>query len=269
MESGIARVVYDDPIEKEMIDVVNLKPGESVDFLFYRVYFYDLMKHTFPQSDPKYPEKNFLSGISELCRWSIDEQYFNKSLKNAEYAIVAICSDDNYSGIKTLILARRDFQDPNGVYLDLMCNADLAAETDKAEKGYINLRIRTAQLLMLTMFNYSREYLKATHAYNAAATTDLVSFYGRNGWVPRTRDCSKDDELAREFATLDYGDIDEFVKKMESQRRIKKDTSGSYPMKLCNYNFNNMFSELLIHTHDILKYLDQFDIDLNDFCNFA
>ena len=115
------------------------------------------------------------------------------------------------------------------------------------------LNFRTAQLLQLTLFNYSNKVLNITHAYNAASGVDAAMLHARNGMTLRTVNCGQPDQLAERFNLLS---TDKKRQLIESGT-LKTDSSGSYPMKLCNYNFNVLFADLLDHTLKSLIRVEQ------------
>jgi hypothetical protein len=280
-----AQVVYGNPIEKEMIDVVNLNPGESTKFLFYRVYFIDLKASPFLTQDPEHPKNKFLTSIDEPCRWDIKQGYFQKVLRDSEYAIVCICNDGSkWSGIKSFVLAKRDPLDPKGIYIHLTCNNKLTKDIEDFRQSplpasakrwrktiSVPIKIRTGMLLTLAMFNYAKHHLGIHHAYNAAASINLVKVYKNDGYSLRTTNCDEDDDISLQFNELPSDQLLEYTESQVKSGRYKKDLSDSYPMKLCKYNFNSMFKVLFDNTIQIYDNLLSIGVDLHnaDMCKFA
>ena len=282
-----AKVVYGHPIEKEMIDVVNLKPGESTKFLFYRVYFIDLKTSPFLTQDPEHPKNKFITEIEQPCRWSIKPAYFQEVLSDSEYAIVCICNDGtNWSGIMSFLLAKRDPLDPKGIYIHLTCNNALTKEMSIEDFGQrplpadakkygkaivLPIKIRTGLLLKIAMFNYAKHHLGIVHAYNAASNIELVKVYKKDGYSLRTTNCDEDDDISLQFNELASDKLVDYVESQVKSGRYKTDLSGSYPMKLCKYNFNSMFKALLTNTIKIYDNLSSIGVDLHnpDMCEFA
>ena len=282
-----AKVVYGHPIEKEMIDVVNLKPGESTKFLFYRVYFIDLKASPFLTQDPEHPKNRFITTIEEPCRWAIKQDYFQEVLRDSEYAIVCICNDgSDWSGMKSFVLAKRDPHDPKGIYIHLTCNNELTkcmsiedfgqrplpADARRLGKTIcVPIKIRTGILLKIAMFNYAKHHLGIDHAYNAASSINLVKVYKNDGYSLRTTNCDEDDDISLQFNELASDQLLEYTESQVKAGRYKKDLSDSYPMKLCKYNFNSMFKVLLSNTIKIYDNLLSIGVDLHnaDMCQFA
>ncbi len=136
----------------------------------------------------------------------------------------------------------------------------------------IKFSLRTAQLLKLTLFNYAKKALHKEHVYNAAAGTTAAITHATNGMTLRTAKCGQPDQPAEKFterfASLSKEQqkmlLDEiFSKKTFDPYKfnIQLDSSGSLPMKLCNYNFDVMYAELLQYT--IKKMLELFEKGVN------
>ena len=102
--------------------------------------------------------------------------------------------------------------------------------------------------MKIAMFNFANEHLGFKHVYNAAATLDLVGFHAKSsGMTLRGKDCDDEDEeddISRTFNALTnvkkkLNYTNSLVKTPNSTYKI--DSTGSYQMKLCNYNIKNMF----------------------------
>ena len=304
MAQAQAKPVLGIPIEKDMIKVVNLAPGESAPFLFYTVHFIDLKN---PIGFDKEQIKKFVKSSVLICKRvssGLSLSYLEKSVERSSYLLVAINKESGTVG--SILLAKRDRDDPTGIYVDSVCNTpyayvkrenplftenravltseinrltddELLVEFNKTrapaqqiqkiqpkdrarnistlvirrlkelnieQEIHIKLNFRTAQLLQLTLFHYCNKKLNIQHAYNSASGVDAAMLHSRNGMTLRTVNCGQHDQLAERFNLLP---TDKKRQLIESGT-LKTDSSGSYPMKLCNYNFNVLLVDLLDHT---------------------
>ena len=325
----MAQAVLGIPIEHDMINVVNLKPGESAPFLFYTIHFVDLQN---PIGFDEEQIKKIIKETRPICnRGSLGNlplSYMEKSLARSRYMLVAInngpISIKFGMSLGSIVLAVPDHDDPEGIYVHASCNTtsanlrgtnplfqqmhdkvtlevdDLKDEeiileyynkripglkainmpiTPVDRKGYkemlvsgrlnalkinkviwFNVSLRTAQLLKLTLFNYCNTYLNIKHAYNSAAVVDAAMLHARNGMTLKTAKCNQPDQLAERFNSLS---TDKKRQLIESGT-LKKDSSGSYPMKLCNYNFNVLLANLLTHTINAIQKLEQEGFTMDD-----
>jgi hypothetical protein len=309
------------PIEKDMINVVNLAPGESAPFLFYTIHFIDLKN---PIGFDKDKIKQIIKDSTSICRRGsagLPLSYLEKAVEKSRYLLVAINNNESLT-VGSILLAVPDSNDPAGIYVDASCNTDnghvkrknplfaqqkdlLALEinslTDKEilvefnkpkqpsqqiqsiqpnrlnyyksllvdrrlkalnieEHTRIKLNLRTAQLLKLTLFNYCNRVLNIKHAYNAAAGVDAAMLHARNGMTLRTEKCNQPDQLAERFNLLST----DKKKQLIESGTLKTDSSGSYPMKLCNYNFNVLFADLLHHTLKAIENVEQEGFSMDD-----
>ena len=312
----MAQAVLGIPIEQDMINVVNLKPGESAPFLFYTIHFVDLKN---PIGFDEDRIKKIIKDSYKICkrRGSLPLSYLEKSVARSRYMLVAI-NNNGLSNTGSVLMAVRDRDDPEGIYVHASCNTEFAyvkrkkhplykqmhdkvtLEVDdltdqeiilelnpkcklipippqyrpiyksmlvsgrltalNIEKKDIKISLRTAQLLKLTLFNYCNTYLNIKHAYNSAAEVDAAMIHARNGMTLKTVKCNQPDQLAERFNSLS---TDEKRQLMESGT-LSKDSSGSYPMKLCNYNFNVLLANLLTHTINAIQKLEQEGFTMDD-----
>ena len=325
----MAKAVLGIPIEKDMIKVVNLKPGESAPFLFYTIHFVDLQN---PIGFDEEQIKKIIKETQPICNrgslGNIPLSYMEKSLARSRYMLFAInngpISIKFGMSLGSIVLAVPDRDDPEGIYVHASCNTTSAnvrstnpifqqmhdkvtLEVDdlkdeeiileynntlspgskeinmpippqyrpiyksrlvgrrltalNIEKGkQINLSLRTAQLLKLTLFNYCNTYLNIKHAYNSAAVVDAAMLHARNGMTLKTVKCNQPDQLAERFNSLP---TDKKRQLIESGT-LRKDSSGSYPMKLCNYNFNVMLADLLDHTIKAIQKVEEKGFTMDD-----
>jgi hypothetical protein len=324
-----ATVVFGIPIEEEMINVVNLEPGKSAQFLFYTVHFVDLHDpKTFPQEPENLLElvANSFSSICNKGTSGLTGSFLRKAIDKSRYIIVAIGASGN---IGSFLLARPDTQDPKGIYVEASCNATNALyrenplvveKTEQYQKEvsqltpeqileeynshpdnkrtvtlpmfkqnanlYIkslisrriksqrieplkaNVSIRTAQLLKIALFNYVKRELKMKHAYNAASSPEVAKFHSRNGMVLRTTNCQMPDQIAETFGRLPLDERVPYMKGLVQKGEFKLDSTDSYPMKLCDYNFNALFHELLEHTMASLARLEKVGFMTADLLNY-
>lgn len=247
-------IIHSD-LESEMLNVVNLKPGENTKFLFYTVYCSDLKIS--PPIDIKY--------FTEICRWSIDDDYLNDALKKAEYIMYATCtsSSQNITGIKAFALMNSDTTDSDAMYLSLLCNAEIYSDE---HDRYVHLRL--GQLMFLGLLNYSRIYLGKKHVYNHAGDINLVSLYGRNHWKLGDKLCDQLDEVSINFPKpSDYQKMEAYTLDFISKGKIIQTNHGT-KMKLCNFNFNILFAELMEHTYTVINSFPHGTIN-NTLCHFA
>lgn len=267
-----AKVVFGHPVEREMINVCNLLPGQRTKFLFMTVYFVDLHKQSFPETDEDNPTYKYLkNAFKDACGMrpgaaGVNKKYIEKSVARGDYAMLAMCGDpvNKESGGKAFLIATLDKQDPKGIYVDLVCNSQLNVDTTSVKKGFIQIKIRTGQLLQLAMLHYANKHLNITHAYNAAADLDLVRFYSRNGWSLRTANCDENDEVSREFNEVVPDKKIQYAEKQEKAGRFTRDREKSWPMKLCSYKFNTLFAELLAHTLEQYSIAMEYGLDLRN-----
>jgi hypothetical protein len=113
-----------------------------------------------------------------------------------------------------------------------------------------NVNVRTAQLLKLLMFKYANK-IGLKHAYNAAASSNIANFHARNGMVLRSANCDQSDSVADQFASA-TGDRVQYMEKLVKEGKFTLDKTGSYPMKLCNFDVSVMLAELQHHTLNVL-----------------
>jgi hypothetical protein len=263
---AMAQVYYGHPLEKEMVSVVNLQPGENTKFLHLRIYFIHLEKHgneRYPSKDPLHPELPFIDDNDESCHWTIGSAYFEEAKAKADYAIVAICNTEKYSGIKSFILGHRDKSDPSGMHISLVCNSSVVDIDSEPVK------LRIGQLLQLTLLNYAFTKFGMTYAYNNACSSTVAVQYGRNGWLPSSTNCGTPDVVADKFPTK-YSLMKSYIDKKIEEKQIVP-TNVGIRMKLCKRTFNDSFRELLHHTIDVMNELLERhpDLDINTLCDFA
>jgi hypothetical protein len=316
-----AKSVLGIPIEKDMIKVVNLAPGESAQFLFYTIHFVDLQN---PIGFDKDKIKQIIKDSTSICRRGsagLPLSYLEKAVEKSRYLLVAINNNENLT-VGSILLAVPDSDDPAGIYVDASCNTEnayvtrenplfkqqkdlLALEINSLtddellvefnstrtpaqkiqsilskdrprhksllvnrrlkalnieEHTRIKLNLRTAQLLKLTLFNYCNRVLNIKHAYNAAAGVDAAMLHARNGMTLRAEKCNQPDQLAERFNLLST----DKKKQLIESGTLKTDESGSYPMKLCNYNFNVLFADLLHHTLKAIEKVEQEGFSMDD-----
>ena len=315
-----AKPVLGIPIEKDMIKVVNLAPGQSAPFLFYTIHFIDLKN---PIGFDKDSIKKIVKGSATICRrvsGGLSLSYLEKSVERSSYLLVAINTKSGTVG--SILLAERDRDDPTGIYVDAVCNTphaqvtrenplfvqqkdlltleinsltdkEILVEFNKPKQpsqqiqsiqpnrlNYyksllvdrrlkelniepdtrIKLNLRTAQLLQLTLFNYCNRVLNIKHAYNAAAGVDAAMLHARNGMTLRSEKCNQPDQLAERFNLLST----DKKKQLIESGTLKTDSSGSYPMKLCNYNFNVLLADLLDHTIKAIIKVEENGFSMDD-----
>ena len=234
---GGANNLTNEEVKEQMINVLKLKPGESTKFLWTTVYFASEKPLVKFRPFPEYKQD-----FNEACQNNIGFYYLFHILRTAQFGMFAVCNDGRN---QAMVFADVDKHDANGLYIHLSCN--------KTKNSY---GIRVAHLLKLAMLNYAKEQLGLKHAYNAAANLELVAFHAKSsGMTLRDKDCDADgdgdDDISRTFNSISNTQrkmnfTNSLVKNPNS--KYKMDTSASYPMKLCNYNMEKMFEELLEHT---------------------
>jgi hypothetical protein len=326
---ALAKTVIGIPIEQEMLDVVNLTPGQSAPFLFYTVHFIDL------QNPVGFEDKieSLLKDTTVICTrgsaGGLPASYIAKAQAKSRYLVVAIGkdpNDDEATPVGAFVLARPDHDDPAGIYVEAMCNiqsttltrehplfneskAKLTAEVNNLSKQELvdeynlnsppgkqitvqklammektyrsvvakrrldaldlkpteaKVSIRTAQLLQLALFNYANRVLNMKHAYNAASGIDAAKTHARNGMTLRSANCGQVDQLAEQFSAVPLEEKAEYMQNLVKEGKFKLDASDSYPMKLCNYNFNKLFANLLDHTLVTLTKLENAGFNTED-----
>lgn len=109
------------------------------------------------------------------------------------------------------------------------------------------LNVRTAQLLKIALFKYANK-IGIKHAYNSAASVSVAQFHARNGMLLRSANCDEPDEVAEEFSRVPYEDKPKYIEDAVKSGKFKADKTGSYPMKLCKYNIDVLFTEVVHHT---------------------
>ena len=248
-----------DKLEQQMVKVVNLKPGENTELLHLQVYLVDLKKDGPFTANPMKPGLKWINSPNQPCRWTIGDSYYDKALKDADFGVFAICDDGNYSGYMSFAIGK--ILDAQSCYIHLICNA---------EQGYpINLKVPFGEIMLLSLLNHFYS-LGVKHAFNHASNIDLVPHYARNKWsiMSEGSNCDDKDDIAEQFNVLPFSDTKAFVEDLESKGTVKRVKSG-YPMKLCNYNFNEMFGRLLSLSQKKYKEAVDKGIDLSKVCDFA
>jgi hypothetical protein len=102
------------------------------------------------------------------------------------------------------------------------------------------------------------------HAYNSASGVDAAKTHARNGMTLRSANCGQPDQLAELFSKIPLNDKGQYMERMVKEGKFKLDDSGAYPMKLCNYTFNVLFSDLLDHTIGSLMKLEEAGFNTED-----
>jgi hypothetical protein len=151
------------------------------------------------------------------------------------------------------------------MYLGLVCNAEIIVDDPMAPKGNRFIKLRLGQLMFLGIANYCKGIGKK-HIYNHAADISLIPYYGRNMWLPGLKGCDQEEDISKGFPS-DPSEMIGYVKGIEACGSYKPDINSGYRMKLCNYDFNVMFADLLKHTEDIVA-ANGGDLDSN-LCNFS
>ena len=272
-------------LEQQMVRVMNLNPGENTELLHLQVYMVDLKKDGPLKANPMNPGLTWTDNLRMACRWVISETYYQEALKNADFGVFAICdkyedpdssndlesrwpspadfseSSENetyngFSGPQSFAIGKM-LPDGQSCYIDLICNAK-----------NVNLKVPFGEIMLLSLLNHFH-YLGAKHAFNHAANIDLIPHYARNTWSIQTKgtNCDDKDDIAEQFNALPYSETKEFVEDLESKGSVDVTSSG-YPMKLCNYNFNEMFGRLLSLSQK--KHREAIDkgLDLSTVCYF-
>lgn len=259
----MAKAQTNDPIEKEMINLMNLKPGESADFLHLTVYNVDLKSQGPFEKDPKHPEATYIHGINEPCRFKIGDDYYKESLKKAHYGVYAIChdADEDYSGIKALAIATIR-PDGKSAYINLICNAN---HSDFYGNMY---KVPFGEVMLLSLLSFLHT-LGIQDIYNHASNIDLIKHYSRNGWLIDSVGHCDGDPIATHFATLTPDNATSYVQELEKDGKIKICPKKGYPMKLCKYNLNTIFGTILPVVQQKHKEALEGEINMDQICNFA
>ena len=137
----------------------------------------------------------------------------------------------------------------------------------KLEPVTENVNVRTAQLLKLLMFKYANK-IGIKHAYNAAASSNIANFHARNGMVLRSANCDEPDSVADKFASIPDGKV-QYMETLVNTGKFKLDKTGSYPMKLCNFDVSLMLAELQHHTLNVLIRVLKNGFTLEDVMNIS
>jgi len=323
----MAKTVIGIPVEQEMLNVINLQPGDSTTFLFYTVHFIDLQNPVGFEEDIDTLLKNTGTICTRGAAGGLTPAYIAKVQARSRYLVVALGNDDSRS-VGAFVIARPDHNDPAGIYIEASCNlqsADLTrkhprydeeearnrAEVARLTKEELieefNLRsppakhiktlgvnektyrsivvkkrmealqlepivsrisLRTAQLVKLTIFNYANKTLGMRHAYNSASGVDAAKTHARNGMTLRSANCGQPDQLAELFSKIPLNDKGQYMERMVKEGKFKLDDAGAYPMKLCNYTFNVLFSDLLDHTIGSLMKLEEAGFNTEDILSY-
>lgn len=136
---------------------------------------------------------NLLAGAkTETCRWSIKDDYFKRSIANADLVFMFTHPDSFYDkkysttiGFPTAF-AFVTLHDTESAYLSLLCNREYRV----LENGvYTIVSIPLGALLqcMLTVYLKDRDI---SYLYLNASTTDNVEYYKRFGYQLSNEKCS-------------------------------------------------------------------------------
>jgi len=354
---AVAKSVIGIPIEQEMLNVVNLKPGQSAPFLYYNVYFIDLQNPIGFEEDIDILLKNTHFICNRLEGGGISANYVRDAQANSRYLVVAInktaSREKRHMGqVGAFVLAIQDKTDPEGIYVEASCNirssvsrenpqyleararhtAEVALLTNEevveefnrtrpslstkiltleemleskslvkslattgprivgvnrdsrfvrsllvkrrldidniTEKIVTNMHFRMAQLLKLTLFNYANHHLGIRHAYNSASGVSAAKTHARNGMTLRSANCGQPDQLAEQYSKIPLDDKGQYMERMAKEGKFKRDDTEAYPMKLCNYNFNVLFADLLDHTIGVLIKVEKAGYNTEDILSF-
>ena len=210
------------------IELLNLSPGEQVDFLG--------LTWRFLNENENLDENIFFSG--NICQ-GITKLYVAEARVSCPWQIVIMCKSNNNYGIVGLMFAKP--YAPDAIYESIICSETVSQTKKLTDFAKLprNLKYKAGLvktkfglLLRIIMMRYANRTFGITTAYNHAANKELVEYYKKLGWKVMGAKCIEKDPISEAFTDMYLPSFFESYKSLED--------SKGWPMKLCNINIDTL-----------------------------
>lgn|SRR3990167_5700420 len=210
------------------MSVFDLQPGQEEILHGLIVKFYNVGETPDHTGFVKSLEPEGNPYIQQACRWSIGDDYFRESVQKAKYQIYVYYTDSyGHKGVHGFVLAS-DTEDPEGLYIDLVCSSEFWSQKLFDERGGRNnkdgdINFTLGNILQTTMILYGYSIGKR-NLYAHAADAKVLYNRMKQGWSYNQGSCpAQRDDISN------YQDFAEYAKGLPTEPH-------GYPISYCQFD---------------------------------
>lgn len=168
----------------------------------------------------------------DTCNWSIQNDYYTKSLALARFGIFIYYEAENFdnqNSIDSFILAHPLPMDPTALYLSVVCARRILSNQKEAADGNAELKSGFGVILQCILLKYVKN-IGFLHAYADASHIGLVPYYTRFGFRLGKEPCGQPDSFTEQHDDhLKATTTELFYTQLKDYK-----TPSGFRMKLCN-----------------------------------